>query len=470
MDDWLPEGFTELERLGDGSFGRVELIQRESDGVLLALKVLEKQQGIKSAEIEIEALNAIDSPFVVKLYDVYRYTSSIAMLIDADLGGSLRQKIAECKENSKIMEENEILYIAAQIFMALKEIHKAGYVHRDIGPANILYVNQKQEDIPMIQIIDFGVSASCKNGMASGSAGTPSYMSPEVSKGLPHNTKADMYSAGAVLYEMCELKLPQQSMEFINHPEFEELITSLLSRNPDNRPSAEECLQRPEFAKPLQIFKNAKRQVLTSHDWNPVTIEFDDVDLDFKLDFEDLPPVELEYSLPRTPGGRLLSGRKKKRYEPDFEGIQNAERVAMEQKEKNQQILQERKEEQQKILAQQKEQEKSKQLKWNEQKDDLSKHQSSYKSRIRKAQSAKRDRLINVNNIQNQSQSARVVSADDLEKTRIVLEKKMGIKKLSEAYHKLEDDPLLSPSELGITPQEYDAVARLVRRDKEFFG
>ena len=69
MDEDIPDGFVMLERPGNGSFGRVELVKRESDDRLFALKVLNKGPGADSAEVEIKALQMVNSPFVADIYE-----------------------------------------------------------------------------------------------------------------------------------------------------------------------------------------------------------------------------------------------------------------------------------------------------------------------------------------------------------------------------------------------------------------
>ena len=471
MDDWLPSGFSQLERLGDGSFGRVELIQREEDGALFALKVLEKQGGIESAEIEAQSLRTIDSPFVARLYDVKKKPGSISLMIDPALGGSLRQKVAEAKEKNSPLSSETIGLIVAQVLLALKAVHAKQIAHRDIGPANILFVHQDREKELRVLLVDFGVSASVKAGNLKGSVGTPNYMSPELAKGEAHNTKTDIYSLGIIMYEMCELQLPKgEKYDFKYHKEYADIVNLMMSKNMNDRPSAAELLNRPEIAKYAGRFADAKRISLTAHDWNPVVIDFDDID----INFDDLPPID---STIPSGSGRLL-GARRHRNDPDYDSKYEADRVAFEQKMRNEQIIAERREEQMRINNEIKRQEREAQQKWKEQKEDLSQHKNDYLQRIREIKTQKREKhAFKFNSVPsglNQQQflpmSGIDKTADELERTRSILEKQIGLEKLLEAHRKLEEDMMLSPAELNITPKEYDAVSRLIRKEKEVFG
>lgn len=465
----LPTGFTQLERLGDGSFGRVELLQREDDGVLFAMKIFETPTAIATAEKEIDLMNLVSSPFIVKLYDVYRTPESCGILMDPCLGGSLRLKIAS-KTPDNPFTFNEIIEITTQILLALKEIHKRGYAHRDLSPSNILFCKEKSN---RIQLIDFGVSESISSGSAKGSVGTPNYMSPEMKKGLPHNQMTDMYSLGLIIFEMCELRLPKPGETTSeSQPSLDALIENLLSEDPLSRPNVEDCLSFPDICDILDRFTSVKRIQLTAYDWRPSS-DHNDEDNDeenFDLDFEDLPPIET--SAPITPGRLLDNGARKHWRDPDFASIQEAERVAIEEKERVEQILQERKEA--KIAYQQKQRANSKlaHKKWNEQKGDLAKHGAEYNKRLEQVKKQPRQKrlLLNQANSVSSSKDELRPSADEIEKVTHGLEKILGLEKTVQCIKALDNNPLLSPGELGVTPRIFDILSKLLRLKKELFG
>jgi serine/threonine protein kinase len=431
MDDWLPDGFTVLERLGNGSFGRVELVQRDSDDYLFALKVL-RDRGMKSADIEISALNLIDSPFVTKVYEVFRQPTYVSFLIDPALGGSLRQKISVHAESKRKLDQPELLNILVQLLLALEQIHNAGVVHRDFAPANILFVEQDPQNYGRVQVIDFGVSGILSQGELSGSHGTPLYMAPEVAAGSPHDSKADMYSLGVVLYEMSELTVPQGPgpVKLVNHPQLSDFVSRLLSPNPDERPSAMKCLRVKNLAAIAATFSAAERIVLTIRDYQPVTMDFSSINVG------ELPEPTKETQM--SASGRVLSGTRG--YVNDL-----------------------------------KEQERITNLKARAERQLLAMHETEYKQRIEQMRNQKTERMINFKathpvqpTVQGITPEEKAV--DDLETTRMALEKRFGLEKLSHVHRIMANNPLLSPSELGISPLEYDQISRLLRREKEVYG
>jgi serine/threonine protein kinase len=440
--DWLPAGFTALDRMGDGSFGRVELIKRDSDNALFALKVLEGKSGIDSAEPEIAALEVIDSPFVCKLYEVVRLPTLITMRIDACLGGTLRQRIARARETETVIEIPEILNLFTQILIGLHEIHSKGIVHRDLSPGNLLFVEQTStSEYGRLQIIDLGVSAFLKDGPLTGTFGTKNYMSPEVANGAAHDTKADIYSIGVILYEMIELKVPAKpgTQECQNHTRLSPFVSRFLSVSPADRPTTEKALRVRDIAAIASTFADAERIVLTTNDYQAVEYEFQEGDLG------DLPVLGAS-------GGFDESGR----------FLAPGHSVWRDEQAMN--------------VADLKEQDRQTQLRAQEQKTSLQAHGTEFKQRVEsvKSSSIKREHLANFKDsaaiMPVFTMSDEEKAADDLEKTRSLIEKRIGLQRLLRAYQRLKDDPLLAPSELEITPIDYDQISRLLRRDREVYG
>lgn len=440
MDEDIPDGFVMLERLGNGSFGRVELVKRESDDRLFALKVLNKGPGADSAEVEIKALQMVNSPFVADIYDIYRHDGNVSFLIDPALGGSLRQKIQVHREQNIKFEMNEIVNIITQILIGLKAIHEAGIVHRDLTPANVLFVEQNPAGFGHIQIIDFGVSGIASNGPLSGTFGTPSYMSPEVSRGEEHDSKADMYSLGVILYEMCELELPKapgrQTLK--NYPELSEMVSWLLSRTPAKRPSCDKCLQMKNLWVVASKLNTQERIILTSKDYQAIEYDFDS--LDMSINFDDRPPIDDDDEEMSNTWGKTEIERIRNEEQRSRMIIRQQERIA---REKSRTIL-----------------------------NQLRQHNTMFQQRMKNAKSSINKQIHR--NRQNMQRPVEMTDeeqmAEDVERMRMALEKKFTVVKLTRAYRQMEADPLLAPGELGLTPIEYTAISTLIKRDKEVYG
>jgi serine/threonine protein kinase len=90
--------------------------------------------------------------------------------------------------------------IGEQLLGALGEAHEAGIVHRDVKPANVMLL-QPKNDADFVKLLDFGI-AEIEGLGPGGGLGTPTYLSPEQARGAAPDARSDLYSLGALLYEM----------------------------------------------------------------------------------------------------------------------------------------------------------------------------------------------------------------------------------------------------------------------------
>src|SRR5262249_28559768 len=104
----------------------------------------------------------------------------------------------------------EAVRIAREAAEGLAAAHEAGLVHRDVKPANLWL--EERPDLPLVKILDFGLAGMSSQGAhltASGVImGTPAYMAPEQARGLKVDPRADLFSLGAVLYQMLSGRRP----------------------------------------------------------------------------------------------------------------------------------------------------------------------------------------------------------------------------------------------------------------------
>lgn len=195
-------GYTLLSPLGEGGMGSVFLAVRKKDGLRCALKLLtlieegREQTDLISRFLEERALLArINHPDVAKVYEHGITDNYLFIAMEYFSCGNLREALAHG------VSVATALRYTRQIAEGLATIHAAGIVHRDVKPANIMV-----RDDGALALVDFGIAKELsghetltQNGEL---LGTPHYMSPEQIKSEPLDARSDLYSLGALLYEM----------------------------------------------------------------------------------------------------------------------------------------------------------------------------------------------------------------------------------------------------------------------------
>lgn len=200
-----------LELLGEGGMGRVYRAAHEVLAREYAIKVLygdfaSEPRFVERFRREAESISRIRHPNIVSVEDFGR-TSEGLMFIVLELvrGRPLSKHLAQRGS----LPPSEAASIVRQIVAGLGAAHRAGFVHRDIKPQNIML-----GDDGSVKVLDFGSVSLQEPGanerltIAGNIVGTPSYMAPEQSQDGPVGPAADFYSVGVVLYEMLTGVLP----------------------------------------------------------------------------------------------------------------------------------------------------------------------------------------------------------------------------------------------------------------------
>ena len=266
-DDELPAGSMageyQIERkLGQGGMGAVYGAKHPLIGKRAAIKVIKRELSSNAEAVErfvreAQAVNQIGHPNIVDVFGFGTLADGRSFFVMEWLQGeTLRARM------ERTLALPDALEILEQMALALEAAHDAGVLHRDLKPDNVYLVNQKGGPAK-VKLLDFGLAklqgsgespiGQTRTGVV---MGTPLYLSPEQAKGVKVDLAADIYSLGAIAYEMCSGQVPFTAdsaveimakhiserpvplFEIAPHtpPALDQLVLAMLGKDPKGRP------------------------------------------------------------------------------------------------------------------------------------------------------------------------------------------------------------------------------------------
>jgi len=203
--------------LGEGGMGIVLKATHLELGCPVAIKVMRPQlahseDAVNRLLVEARAAASIRSEHVARVLDVGRLENGAPFLVLEHLEG---RDLARMLQKSGRLACQVAVDFVLQACQALSEAHSAGIIHRDLKPEN-LFLSCRADGTPIIKLLDFGISKrlTCEGREAARTnpselLGSPLYMAPEQMKGGgPIDARADIWSLGVVLYELCTGQSP----------------------------------------------------------------------------------------------------------------------------------------------------------------------------------------------------------------------------------------------------------------------
>jgi len=193
--------FYDLKKtLGTGSFATVKLGINKKDKTQWAIKCIDTksliaQEDKDALETEVEILQQVSHPNIIKLKEVFDTKKVFYMVLEVCAGGELFDRIVEKEKYT----ESEAADVVGKVASALHYCHSRDIVHRDLKPENLLLTSA--EDDADVKIADFGLAKLLKEETLMQTAcGTPGYVAPEILEVQDYDNKVDSWSLGVITY------------------------------------------------------------------------------------------------------------------------------------------------------------------------------------------------------------------------------------------------------------------------------
>ncbi|MCA9939123.1 MAG: serine/threonine protein kinase [Anaerolineales bacterium] len=247
-----------LERIGSGGMATVFKAHDRTLDRLVAVKLLHAgltgdESFLRHFRQEARAAANLAHPNIVTVHDTGQDGDQYYIVMEFVEGKTLKQIIRHQLQLGQVMAINRALDLTIQICAGIGYAHRAGLVHCDVKPQNIIVTRDER-----VKVADFGIARAVSDAsqeVRSVVWGTPQYLSPEQAEGKAATPASDVYAIGVILFELLTNRLPfqaeSQSAMALKHlqepappvtrfnpavpPQIERIVSKLLAKEPASR-------------------------------------------------------------------------------------------------------------------------------------------------------------------------------------------------------------------------------------------
>ena len=260
MSSFHNDDYRIIRKIDSGATSEVYLALHKASNIQVAIKFVEKESFSNLCVFDkfksfASLMKGINHPFIAKFFDYFETEQYFCVVLEFCENGNLEDFI---KTSGRLREEKARV-IFTQILLAIEYLHNTAHIiHRDIKPQNILFDKNNN-----IKLIDFGLAENfnCSKPFFNTFCGTAFYLPPEMVNMPRYDMKVDIWSLGVLLHYMVYGKLPFQGQSLNEicqkllysdpdfnqtiSPEVNDLISKMLSKNPEERPTISQVLKHP---------------------------------------------------------------------------------------------------------------------------------------------------------------------------------------------------------------------------------
>ncbi|MEL7155079.1 MAG: protein kinase [Actinomycetota bacterium] len=251
-------GYQLGSRLGEGAFAVVHQATQVSVGREVAIKqvrsaLADQPEFIRQFEAEAQLIARLEHPHIVPLYDYWREPGSAYLVMRHFGGGSMAGRLLDGP-----LPLSDVAQVVGQVATGLDAAHRAGVIHRDVKPGNILLDHEGNGYLG-----DFGIAveeAERLDPEAWLSNGSPAYAAPEQLRREPVGPTADIYALGVTLYEALTAQVPfptETTMAGLLDRQLNDPIPLARTRVPDLPPAVDAVIQRATAKDPEDRYPSA---------------------------------------------------------------------------------------------------------------------------------------------------------------------------------------------------------------------